>query len=174
MAGFIATEHLIKNGYKRIAFISGNMSDKFNQNRLEGYIKAMKKYNIDYSNEMILEGVSGKDEGYKTMNKLLNGSYKLDAVIYTNNLSAFGAIKAIKENGYKIPEEIGLVSFDSFPVAELSEPNMTTVDIDVFELGIQVGTMILREIELPSESKQNSLLSVKLISRGSAERVMGC
>ncbi|MGV8979769.1 LacI family DNA-binding transcriptional regulator [Clostridium sp.] len=173
MAGYIATEHLIKNGYKRIAFIAGNMSDKFNENRLKGYVKAMKHYNIDYSRDMIIEGVSGNDEGYKTMNKLLNVSLKLDAAIYTNNLSAFGAIKAIKENGYKIPEEIGIVSFDSFPVAELSEPNMTTVDIDVFELGIQVGTMILREIELPSDSKQNSLLSVKLISRGSAERVMG-
>ena len=170
MAGYIATEHLIKNGYKKIAFISGNMSDKFNQKRFEGYVKAMEKFNIDYSSEMILEGVSGKDEGYKAMSKLINESSKLDSVIFTNNLSAFGAIKAIKEKGYKIPEEIGLVSFDSFPVAELSEPNMTTVDIDVFELGIQVATMLLREIELPSESKQNSLLSVKLISRGSAER----
>lgn len=170
MAGYIAAEHLIKNGYKNIAFVSGSMSDNFNKKRLEGYTRAMKKYNMECSSGMIIEGVSGKENGYTSMNKLLKGESRPDSVIYTNNISAFGAMKAIKENGYKIPEEIGVVSFDNFPVAELSEPNMTTVDIDVIDLGIQVAAMLLREIELPSQSKQNSLLSVKLISRGSAER----
>lgn len=170
MAGNMAACHLIENRYKRIAFVAGSMDDKFNQNRLEGYKIALRNNGIELDEELINYDISGKEAGYRAMNDFIKKDRKPDAVIFSNNLAAFGAISSIKDNGYKIPEDIGIISFDNFPVAELSEPNMTTVDIDVFELGIQAATMLLREIEIPSKSKQNSLLSVKLISRGSAER----
>lgn len=170
MAGEIATNHLIKNGFKKIAFISGSLKDIFNKNRLTGYIKALEKHNIHVFQELVIEGVPTKEDGCRTMNILLESKNRPDAVVVTNNIAAFGALKAIKEKGYNVPEEIGLISFDSYPVAEFSEPNMTTVDIDVFDLGIQAATMLLKEIEIHSESMQHSLLSVNLISRGTGER----
>lgn len=170
MAGEIATDHLIKNGFKKIAFISGSLKDIFNKNRLNGYKTALEKHNIHVSQDLVIEGVSTKEDGCRIMNILLESKNRPDAVVVTNNISAFGALKAIKEKGYSVPEEIGLISFDSYPIAEFSEPNMTTVDIDVFDLGIQAATMLLKEIEIPSESMQHSLLSVNLISRGTGER----
>lgn len=171
MAGEIAAEHLIKNKYEKIAFISGSLKDIFNKNRLNGYLAALKKHNINLSRDLSIEGASTQEDGYRIMNMLLESESKPDAVVVTNNITAFGALKAIKEKGYRVPEDIGLISFDRYPVAEFSEPNMTTVDIDVYDLGIQAATMLLKEIEMPSESLQNSLLSVNLISRGSGERL---
>ena len=170
MAGEIATTHLIKNGYKNIAFISGNPMDIFNKNRLNGYLNVLDINNIDISQDLLKEGGFTKEDGYRLMKVLLENKNRPDSVIVTNNIAAFGALMAIKEKGYRVPEEIGLISFDSYPVAEFSEPNMTTVDIDVFDLGIQAATMLLKEIEIPSTSMQHSLLSVKLISRGTGER----
>ena len=170
MGGYIAVAHLMENRYKRIAFISGNLSDTFNKNRFSGYLEALEKYGAEPVQELVFKDVSGKEEGYRLANRLLEMENPPDALIFTNNIAAFGAIQAIKEKGRKIPDDIGVVSFDSFPVAELTDPQMTTVDIDVVELGVQIGIMIIKEIEMPSSSKKNSLLAVKIIARGSAER----
>lgn len=171
MAGEIATNHLIKSGFKKIAFISGSLKDLFNKNRLNGFMEAMKKSNINVFQDLLIEGGSTKEDGYRIMNALMESKNKPDAVVVTNNICAFGALTAIREKGCKVPEEMGLISFDSYPVAEFSEPNMTTVDIDVFDLGVQAATMLLKEIEMPSANAQHSLLSVKLIARGTGERV---
>jgi len=172
MAGEIATNHLIKNGFKKTAFISGNLKDIFNKNRLNGYLDVLEENNIHISQDLLKEGGFTKEDGYRIMKVLLESKHVPDSVIVTNNIAAFGALMAIREKGYKVPDEIGLVSFDNYPIAEFSEPNMTTVDIDVFDLGIQAATMLLKEIEIPSTSVQHSLLSVKLISRETSERLL--
>lgn len=170
MAGDIATKHLIENGYEKIAFVVGSLRDKFNQRRLEGYMDTLKKYNIDFYQDLVSEKEGTIKEGYCIMENFIQIKNRPDAVIFTNNIAAFGALSAIKKRGYKIPEEFGLVSFDNYPVAEFSEPNMTTVDIDVVGLGVQAATMLLKEIEMPSDSKQHSLLSAKLIMRGTSNK----
>lgn len=169
MAGEIAAKHLIENGFKRIAFITGNSKDIFNKNRLNGYKSALKSCNIDFNQYFIKESEATQEDGYRIMNEMLEDDNPPDAVVVSNNIAAFGALRAIKRKGYKVPEEIGLVSFDTYPVAEFSEPQMSTVDIDVFDLGVQAATMLFKEIHIPSSSIQNSLLSVKLISRGTSE-----
>jgi DNA-binding LacI/PurR family transcriptional regulator len=170
MGGYIAATHLIQNGYKKIAFISSDLNDTYNKNRYVGYLDALKECGIEYIQEFILKNVSGKDCGHTAARQLLEAENPPDSFVFTNNIPAFGAIQAIKEKGLRIPGDIGVVSFDNYPVAEFSDPPMTIVDIDVVELGIQAASMILKEIERPSSSKQNSLLSVRILSRGSAER----
>ncbi|MBZ4647362.1 MAG: LacI family transcriptional regulator [Clostridia bacterium] len=171
MAGKVAANHLIDNGYRKIAFIAGSFEDKFNRHRLDGYKKALEEHNMELNEELISEGGCTKEDGYRLMKNLIETKDFLDAVIFTNNIAAFGALTAIKEKGYKIPEEFGLVSFDNYPVAEFSDPKMTTVDIDVVDLGMQAATMLLKEIETPSTSKQHSLLSVELVSRGTSKKL---
>ncbi|MCT4542862.1 MAG: LacI family transcriptional regulator [Vallitalea sp.] len=170
MAGYIATSHLIKNNYKRIAFVSGNFNDHFNTKRFNGYLKALKENKIVYDERLLIKDIVAKKSGYDVVNNYMKMDNHPDAFIFSNNIAAFGAMMAIKENGYKIPKDIGIVSFDNFLVAELTQPEMTTVDIDVLELGIQAGSMLVMEIDSPSTTKHNRLLSVKLITRGSAER----
>lgn len=170
MAGELATEHLIRNGYKRIAFILSSSRDIFNKNRLFGYQSSLERNNFIPDPQLIKNEASNKEQGYIAMKELLRIGNPPDAVVVTNNIAAFGALTAVKEAGYKVPGDFGLVSFDNYPVAEFSEPNMTTVDINVFDLGVQAATMLFKEIETPSAVSQHSLLSVKIIPRGSGER----
>ncbi|HBR29924.1 MAG TPA: LacI family transcriptional regulator [Firmicutes bacterium] len=170
MAGEISTTHLIENQYKRIAFVSGSRKDLFNKNRLDGYLTALAKHGFQPNPDLIKEGGFSKEDGYSIMNEFFKQNNPPDGIVFTDNLVAFGALSAIKEHGIKIPDDIGLVSFDNFPVAELSDPQITTVDIDLLDLGIQAASMLLKEIQLPSTTKQQSLLSVRLIKRGTSKR----
>lgn len=170
MAGEISTTHLIENHFQRIAFVSGSQKDLFNRNRLDGYLTALAKHGIQPDPELIKEGGFSKEDGYAIMTAFLQLENPPDGIVFTDNLVAFGALTAIKAYGLSIPDDIGLVSFDNFPVTELSDPPITTVDIDLINLGMQAASMLLKEIQLPTKTKQQSLLSVRLIKRGTSER----
>jgi LacI family transcriptional regulator len=79
-----------------------------------------------------------------------------------------GAIKAIFEKKLNIPRDVGLVSFDNYPIAELLEPTLTTVDIDVYEMGVEAAKLLMRLIETPSARHQNSLISTSIQVRESS------
>ncbi|MCX8130371.1 MAG: LacI family transcriptional regulator [Clostridia bacterium] len=170
MGGEIAASHLIENGYKKIAFIAGNPKDMFDKQRIKGYRDALIQHGIEYRDSYVKEYVCDIEDGTRIMKELLSSKDCPDAIVFSSNLAAFGAIKVIKNSGLDVPKDIGIVSFDSYPATEFSDPKITTVDIDVFQLGAQAAVMLLKEFELPSSIKQKTLISVKLISRGSAEK----
>lgn len=169
MGGELATGHLLGNGCKRIAFIGCSFKKVFVSQRLEGYKKALVQNNIRVIQDLIIEGGEGKSKGYEIMDRLLSQKNPPDGFVFSDNLAAFGAISAAKKTGVKIPAEIQIVSFDDCLVSELSEPEMTVIDIDMFDLGSQAATMLLKQLEAPERNKQHSMISVKLICRGTSK-----
>ncbi len=79
-------------------------------------------------------------------------------------------MKAIKENGLTIPNDVGLVSFDDYPLAELLEPSLTSIDIDVFELGVIAANTLIKMLNNPDTRQQQSLLSTGINVRESTQR----
>jgi len=154
-----AVEHLIEQGYRKIAFICGSRKEVFNRQRLSGYKEAMERNELMLLPEYVKEGGSSKDDGLMMMKELLELPERPDAVICGDNILSIGAMKAIKMAGLEIPDEIGILSFDNFPVADLVEPSLTTVDIDVFELGVQAANILFKLIENPAARQQQSLIS---------------
>src|SRR5690606_17943794 len=115
MAGEISTTHLIENQFQRIAFVSGSQKDLFNKRRLEGYLTALAKHGLSPDPDLIKEGAFSKEDGYALMSEFMGRQNPPDAVVFTDNLVAFGALSAAKAYGRRIPDEIGIVSFDNFP-----------------------------------------------------------
>ena len=101
------------------------------------------------------------------MSRLLDLPSPPDAVICGDNIISIGAMKAIKERNLSIPQDIGLISFDNYPIAELVEPTLTTVDVDVYELGAEAAKLMIKLIENPSARHQCSLISTTIHIRGS-------
>ena len=172
MGGELAAAHLIRNSCKEIAFIGCSFKKLFVSQRMEGYKNALTKNKIGIIQDLIIEGGEGKFKGYEIMNRLLSQRNPPDGFVFSDNLAAFGAISAVKAKSIKIPEEIQIVSFDDSLVAELSEPEMTVIDIDMFDLGSQAATMLLKQLETPSQNKQHSMISVKLICRGTSKNAL--
>ena len=165
-----AVDHLLQQGYKRIAFMGGSQKETFNRNRLAGYRESLDANGIEYMPEYVREGGSSKEDGKSMMQELLSLPERPDSVICSDNFLSLGAMKAIEEAGLKIPQHIGVLSFDNFPIADLAEPPLTTVDIDVFEMGVQAGTMLFRLIDNPSAREQQILIATRIETRGSTNR----
>jgi DNA-binding LacI/PurR family transcriptional regulator len=165
-----AVEHLLECGYARIAFIGGNQKETFNRNRLSGYKEALLINGLNYREDYVKEGESTKQSGFNMMNDLLRLPEKPDAVICADNIICVGAMKAIKSADLNIPQDIGVMSFDNFPIADLIEPSLTTIDIDVFELGIQAANILFKLIDNPNARQQQSLISTRIEIRESTSK----
>lgn len=144
-AGEIAAEHLYATGHKRIAFVGGHDKDKISQNRLEGAEKFLETRNASLYN--VFKGDSTVKEGERMAEELLKQSKLPDAVICANNLLAFGFLRGLQVNKIRVPEDISVITFDDYPLAQLTVPPLTTVSIDVYDMGVQAGQILARKIK---------------------------
>ena len=81
-----------------------------------------------------------------------------------------GILKAIQTAGLSVPKDVGIVSFDNFPIADLADPPLTTVDVDVYELGVQTAQMLFKMIENPLSRQQQTLIATEIQARESTKR----
>lgn len=144
---FIATEHLIKQGYKRIAHISGPQHMDIFRHRLHGYKDALKKYKMPSDKEFIYEGDISIDAGRKAIVKLLSASKSPDAVFAVEDFTALGALKQLKDYKIKVPQEFGVVGFANELFGEHITPSLSTFDQQTVQMGKQALGLLLQLIE---------------------------
>lgn len=150
MAGYKAAEYLYSRGYRNIAFEKINEHNNIQLDRYSGYEK------------FIIE------KGMET--KLFEASFKyIDAVICLNNITAFKILQLCKNDNKKVPEDIGLITFDNYPLAEYLEPRITNVEIDLYELGRQAALEILRKVKDKEEGIREKLIPVSINVRESTK-----
>jgi len=150
LSGEMAAKYILSLGYNRIAFIGGNKNDIGSTYRFEGVLHAITQANIYLNEDYLLFGDSSIESGVARMKQLLALKVKPDAVICANNYLALGALKALQESDLRVPEDVGLITFDSYPFATTTNPTLTTVDIDVYDLGKQAGESILQILKKPN------------------------
>ena len=138
----MAVRHLQKQGYQCIAYLGGHQKRGFTKRRIRGY------QNVNSGTETILN-TDGTAENAYTL--------------------AFDALKACKELHLSVPQEIGIVAFDNYPLAEYMDPPLTIVDIDTAMLGEQSVQLLFRRIE-NKVGNQQIILSTNLVVRASSER----
>ena len=162
---FAAVEHLLKLGHTRIAMISGIRGITTTEERIKGYIEALKKYEAD--EPIIVEGKSTIEGAIEATEKVL----KLDpltAIFSCNNLMTLGVYIGLKKNGKKIPKDIAVVGFDDLDWADALNPPPTVVSQPAYAIGSTAAQMVIQRIlkEGPSK-KQNIVLKTELIVRES-------
>lgn len=167
-ASFRVTEKLVKNGHNRIALISGSFKFVVSLDRLDGYMNALKKYNIPFNKKYIVELSEFIKEGaYEKTKLLLDMEERPTALVVTDDVMAFGAMDAIKERGLRIPEDIEIMSFNNVPSSELTKPSLTSVDIDAYSLGYEASKLIIEEIKGEAEVDK-VLVPTKIVYRESS------
>ena len=150
LSGEIAAKYILSLGYEKVAFIGGFKNDIGSACRFDGVKAALDQSNIALDTSYVCLGDSSIESGMTMMNQLLSLEDKPDAVICANNYLALGALKAIQKLNMSVPEEIGIITFDSYPFATTTNPTLTTVDIDVYDLGKQAGESILQILKKPN------------------------
>jgi LacI family transcriptional regulator len=162
-----ATRYLIELGHRRIGFISGLMGLTSATERLGGYSDALSDHGIPVCHTFIAEGDFGEHGGYIAAQKLLALAESPTAIFASNDLSAFGAIEAIRQHGLRIPEDISVIGFDDIPQASLVYPKLTTVRQPLAQIGREAVTMLLDYIENPAQGMRQVTLETQLILRDS-------
>ena len=165
--GYLATRHLIERGRKNIIMISGYLFKSAAYMRLEGYRKALKEYGIPFSEKMIIETDIDIESGYRAMREAIEKGLEFDAVFCYNDLLAFGVIKALKECGYRIPEDVAVVGYDDIVYSSFVCPSLTTVRIKKFEMGYEAFRMLLQRLKGRRKRRKRVILDVELVVRES-------
>jgi len=169
--GTMATEHLIKLGHRRIAHITGPLKVKSAINRLEGYRIALKKNHIEYKEELVEEGDFRIAGGYKAMKKLLKLSELPTAIFAANDLVAMGAMQAIQQKKYHIPEDFCIIGFDDIKLASFVYPTLSTIRQPMLEMGALAVKILLRIIRGGEFNQKKVVLKPKLIIRESCREL---
>lgn len=149
LAGQFAASVIIKKDYSRVAYI-GNRQGIISAQRLNGFLGGMYDYGYRIPDEYMGISEVDIDAAEKATLKILALKVLPEVIVCENNIIALGASRAIKSQGLHMPDDITLVTFDSFPYSKLIDPTPTVIDIDMYDLGSQAAEMLLRKIDNPA------------------------
>ncbi|WP_445733374.1 LacI family DNA-binding transcriptional regulator [Mariniflexile sp.] len=172
-SAYLATEHLIKNGCKRIGHISGSQTTNIFKARLEGYKAALKKHNLPIEASLILfTNNLSYEEGVQCAEKYLAISEKPDGIFCANDYTAVSVIQVFRKAEIKIPEEVAIVGFSNYPISKIIEPHLTTINDRAFQMGEAATKLLIRQIEEKDDSITSETITLKteLIVRESSTR----
>jgi LacI family transcriptional regulator len=163
-----ATRYLHELGHERIAIITGLLEVRSAVDRLAGYKAALADCDIPLRDELIFEGDFRQIPSYEVIKACLQSMRPLPTAIFaSNDLSAFGAMDAIREAGLRIPDDISIVGFDDIPQASMVYPKLTTVQQPLEQMGRVAVKMLLEQIENPGRPARRVTLGTQLIIRDS-------
>lgn len=170
--GFVATEHLIEQGYKRIAVLAGPENLGVSNSRMDGYLNALKKHKIKKDPALIVHCDFNQDYAYFATLELLSMKKRPDAIFTISDRMAIGAMLAIKKKGLRMPEDIGLVGFNNEPVTSLVTPTISSVDMPSFELGKVAAKLFIETMHNKENmDHEEKVLKPKLIIRESSQKL---
>ena len=149
LAGEYAATHMAECGYTDVIFVGGKRSDTISNQRLKGFKKGMNNHNLAVLSKQIIYTNATRQSAYENT-KLSLMEHVPHAIVCENNLLAIGVIKAIEELNLHIPEDIAVLTFDRYPYSSIMDPVLTVVDINVFDMGVQAGNMMIRKLENPN------------------------
>ena len=170
-SGTVAASYLVAQGYRKIAFIGGQYYDLGSTHRLQGVKQGLESLGYEMDDQYIWLGESTHADGYRMTKKLLAEKTLPDAVICANNYIALGCIAALQENGIKIPDNMGVMAFDSYPFSQFTEPPLTVVDIDVRDLGKRAGKHLIEILRHPNLQVQTYVTTSNLLERRSTKKL---
>lgn len=167
-AGEIATEHLFKAGCERVAYI-GDWLDLFIcKIRFEGYKNCHKAIGLKVPKEYLMETLGDNAKIPGIVEALLSLKSPPDGIVCSDNFIAYEVLKALQKKHIKVPSDIALITFDNYPFAPYTSPRLSTIDIDVFELGAASTRLLIAKLAGKDEMAQNVLLAPALIARESS------
>jgi LacI family transcriptional regulator len=167
---FMAVEHLVKNGYKKIAHIGGPLGLSFTKERLRGYLSGLKKYNLPLRLDWIIHSEFDQLSGSRDTKKLWACKNKPDAIFAVNDRKAIGAMVELKEKGIEIGSKVGVVGFTNDPMSAIISPSLTTIEEPALEIGKKSCELLLRHISKTNLTPKSVVLRCKLIVRESSTK----
>ena len=143
----LATDYLIGQGHRQIAFISGSPNRPDALQRLNGYKAALVANKIPFAKKLVAPGHYSEMGGLAAINALLDSHVEFTAVFAANDQAAHGAMLALHRRGLKVPQDVSVVGFDDLPASAFMIPPLTTVHRSIDEIGEGAAEAMIDLIE---------------------------
>ncbi len=153
IGGHIATQHLIDQGYQRIAMITGPMDWRESRLRKRGWQNALADAGFTIDEDLIFEGDWTAESGSLGLSYILNKQLQPDAIFVSNDQMALGALYAADQIGLKVPQDLAVVGYDDIPESAFFHPPLTTVHQETYEM----GRYAIRELDRLIEALWNGV-----------------
>ena len=168
LGAFMAVEHLIKQGRRRIAMVGGKGKSSSSQERTSGYIAAHQAYEYPCVQSLLFSGDFSFEGGYKAAQALITAGDLFDAVFAANDMMAIGVIQCLTQYGRRIPEDVAVVGYDDIHMAAWYKPSLTTINQPVYDMGRIGVDLLIKCLNNGPVEQQVVLLKPELIVRQSS------
>ncbi|HGY9609532.1 LacI family DNA-binding transcriptional regulator [Vibrio harveyi] len=165
LGGYMATLHLMQQGHVNIAHIKGLLNQPDAVARFVGYKNALQEAGIKVLPKLVKQGDFSSESGYAKTVELIESKVHFSALFAANDQTAYGAIKALHDHGFRVPEDVSVIGFDDLPTSQYFTPALTTLRQPIEEVGALSAESILNL--LSGERHEVRLPPIELIIRQS-------
>ncbi len=169
---FQGTEHLLTQGCRRIVFIAGPQHLYNSRNRLNGYLGALKKHNINISESLIVEANYKVSDVEDYTRHLFSLQQKPDGIFAINDMAALEMMLILKKRGLNIPKDVAVLGFNNETICRLVEPTLSSIDHPAYDMGAAAAEILLRQIIRHEIRQEKRLIKSRLVVRESTNRIL--
>jgi len=166
-AGYLATRHMIKKGLRKIAFLGGPENSIPTTDKLKGYKKAFREFNLTIEKKYIILDKHEIKNGFKNTTSLLNIKEKPEGIITVSDALAIEAIKTARVKNISIPDNLKIIGFDDIKFSASFSPSITTIAQPKYKMGTMALDMLIHLIEKKVLPERRIVIEPKLILRDS-------
>ncbi|RME82174.1 MAG: helix-turn-helix domain-containing protein [Caldilineae bacterium] len=164
-----ALAHLVEHGHRSIAFIAGSREDMEGDtgDRIQAYHRGVRAFGLNADEALVAFGRHTFEGGYAAMRRLLERGCEFTAVLASNDESAFGAIRALREAGLRVPDDVAVIGFDDRAESAVQQPALTSVQIPLFRMGHQAVELLAEQMRTGDQSPTRVSIPTRLVIRES-------
>lgn len=170
-AGQYAADYIFSCGYRNPAFVAGQTEDEISNSRLSGFRQGLVNHGLHLKSADVIYTENTHQSAYRKTCDYLARSKKADVLVVANSLLAYGVSLALQKRGLRVPDDIGLLTFDTHPYSFLEEPRPSVIDINMYELGAQAGRMMIQKLNNPALLIQ-SFTAIPMLQQGESTMPM--
>lgn len=169
--GYLAGQHLLACGYRRLAVIGGPEHATTGRDRLQGFLAAMTDAGVVLAADRVAHASFDVTGGIEAATRLLDAPDRPDAIFATSDSIAIGVLGVARDRGLSIPDHLGVVGYNDIPVAAQLPVPLTTVITPAHDIGATGVRLLLSCIGDPGTAREDVILPVTLVARGSTRAV---
>ncbi len=171
LAGQEATEYLYQLGHRKIAYLGSDSSLMFSADRKSGYQTALLRHNLPLREDYCVEVPSISKDGDILIHRLLGSDDRPTAIMVSDDILAVALERSCIEIGLSIPKDLSIISFNNSLFARLTSPQLTSIDINSCQLGIEAASQMINHIENPNLLATKIIVPHYLIERDSCQQI---
>lgn len=166
-----ATNYLINLGHKNIGFITSDNKQIFSQDRKSGYISALLENNLEFIPEFAMEINFNNEKSVTELKQLFLSNKRPTAIVACDDIMALSLEKILSDVNIKIPNQLSIISFNNSLLSKFTNPQLTSIDINTHQLGMEAATRIINRIENPDLVATKIIVPHKIIERESCSKI---